>query len=64
MNPDLVDARATVCQVCFLAAVCEIRSDGGWEIRCPHCGTEQLGLPGYPPPPSDGDGAIALAFAL
>ncbi|MGH7667163.1 MAG: hypothetical protein ACREN1_07635 [Candidatus Dormibacteria bacterium] len=59
----IADARPAGCQICEAVAVCEIRADGSWLVRCPHCGTVQFGLPGFPPPPISPD-AIALGLDL
>lgn len=58
-------ATMTTCEACFLPAVCEVSETGEWETRCPNCGTDQIGLPGFPPPPAaDPDAPVALGLGL
>lgn len=61
----MIAATLTTCEACFAPdAVCEI-SVGGWEVRCGHCDSCQLGLPGCDPPPAtDPSAPVALGFAF
>lgn len=64
MSAAIADARPATCEVCMAAAVCEIRADGRWLVRCQNCGTVQHGLPNFPPPVGAVVGAVALGLDL